>query len=277
MWRGLGVLGLAVAAAGCGGTASPAIVSSGKSAAAALTARANPTAPLRIAARSHVQHDPTAPAPASTGPLPGGAVPGIFAGATSQGRHLNLDVNASGSAVVALHFSIAYRCTQASHVSLRVAVYRPLRQWEILDSEHRGFSEWFTGPIGHDFHVIGTFAQDGRSLTGTLHSLLWNPRLGTCDSGHLHYSAKLVHRPVAQPATRAITLTEYHSVEPGTPITGVVARFGPPPDHESFSPSHTIVDPYPLNGGLTYIRRGHPRQQLCFVGRDGRIVPFGAC
>jgi hypothetical protein len=194
-----------------------------------------------------------------------------------SGRYLNLEVNAGGSAVVAFHFSIAFRCSQASHVSVRVAVYRPLRQWEIFDSDHRGFSEWFTGPIGHDFHVVGTFAQAGRSLTGTLHSLLSNSRLGNCDSGHLHYSAKLIHRPVTRPATRAITLTEYHSVEPGTPITAVVARFGPPPDHESFSPSHTIVDPYPLDEGLTYIRRGHPKQQLCFVGRDGRIVSFGAC
>lgn len=213
---------------------------------------------------------PGAPPPCGAHPCFGAAATGWFAGATSQHRPLALAVGNRGSAVPELRFTIAYRCTAGARV-LRVAVYRPLAAWEILDSGGRGFSDWFSGPIGHDFHVTGTFATDGRSLTGTLHSRLRSPIAGVCDSGRVTFTAAATGRPARVAAGHAITLRAFEAIRLGTPAGGVVARLGSPADREAFDPAGLVGDPYPRRGLLVYARRGHPGAQLSFVLRGGRV------
>lgn len=227
-----------------------------------------------------------APTASSAGQLAHAAAAlGGFAGETSQGRRITIQVNdgaAAGltindapSAVFAVNFSIVYRCTRASHVSLRVNVLRPVDAWQIEDAGGRGFSDWFSGPIGHDFHIIGTFTQDGRAVSGTLHSLLVSTRRGRCDSGRVSFQASLVRPPVSPPSSGAITLAQYRSVQLGTTARAVVAFIGLPADRETFAPADFVEHPIALNGSLLYTRRDHPHQVLGFIVRGGRVVSRG--
>jgi hypothetical protein len=188
--------------------------------------------------------------------------------------------------VTALRFSITYGCTSGRALTLRALILRPDQSWGIVDrsggpaaSGVFGFSDWFSGPIGHDFHVTGTFSASRDTVTGTLHSLLLRAgRRGRCDSGPLRFRASLAAAPFKLPQLREITLSQYHEVPSGITTAAVERRLGAPNDRDIFHPAGVITTTIPsgVPGArqtwLDYRWRGHPRRYFQFFFRADRLI-----
>jgi hypothetical protein len=209
------------------------------------------------------------------------AQPGLYVGSTSQGRYLHLVVGEDSGSVVELRFAIAYRCAGDRRLKLRALVLRTAHPWQTGDTGGRGFCDWFSGPIGHDFHVTGTFSTSRQTLAGTLHSLLLSSRSGRCDTGSVPFAASFTRSHVSLPAGGSITLAQYQRLPEGLTVAGVERRVGPPADRESFAPAGVIqVDlPNGIPGGyascLGYAWRDHPHRSFSLFPRRSahRQVP----
>ncbi len=205
------------------------------------------------------------------GGCPGAAPAGAFSGLTSQDHHIRLDVAPGGGAVIAVRFTLLAICPRG-RVSLQVIVRRGADPWAILDSGGRGFSDWFAGPIGHAFHLTGTFSTDRRTATGTLHLRARLSNRGMCDSGHVDWAARTAPgRRLAPERGGAITLTAYRSVAVGTPVAAVLARLGAPADRVTIVPAGLLSE-YGHAGGLVYRRAGRAKDLLSYGIRRGRIA-----
>jgi hypothetical protein len=199
-------------------------------------------------------------------------------GQTSQGAHLEIQVDRKRSDVTAVRFSISYACTGRRHLKLHVLVLRPDDSWAIVDRTPLavlGFSDWFSGPIGHDFHITGTFSADSTALTGTLHSVL---RLGhnRCDTGHLQYRAALGSQPFQLPAETSLTRSQYRRLPSGITIGAAERVLGPPNDRDVFHPTGVISNTLPGGASQTWLDyrwRGHPHRYFQFLFRAGRLIP----
>lgn len=210
-----------------------------------------------------------------------------YAGVTAQGRRLDLVIDRPRDAVVAARFSIAYRCPAHRSLTLRVLILRPHDSWALVNrlppAAGRpliGFSDWFSGPAGHDFHITGTLSSDRSRVTGTLHSRLADAGgFERCDSGHLGYHAVLGATRLALPATRSITLAQFRHLPSGITTAETARRFGAPDDHDSFRPAGVVANSLPTGvpgAGQTwmdYAWRGHPRRFFQFFFRAGRLIP----
>ena len=213
---------------------------------------------------------PTRPNPFP--PVKQPALPGLYLGRTSQGHYLHVVVGPDRASVVELRFAIAYQCADRRRLALRALVLRAAHPWQIGDTGGRGFSDWFSGPIGHDFHITGTLSTSRRTLTGTLHSLLLDSPHGRCDSGPMRFAASFARSRVALPAGGSITLSQYQRVPNGLSIAEVETRLGPPADRERFQPAGVIAVDQPTGvpgayeGCLGYLERDYPHRpfSLCF-------------
>ena len=189
--------------------------------------------------------------------------------------------------VTALRFSIVYRCTGQRELKLRALILRPDQAWAIVDRSGSaahgdvfGFSDWFSGPIGHDFHITGTLSANREAVTGTLHSLLLGAgRAGTCDSGPLRFQASIAGALFKVPRPREITLTQYRAVPAGATAAAAQQRLGSPNDREIYQPAGVITTTIPSGvpgAGQTWLDyrwRGHQHRYFQFFFRGHRLLP----
>ncbi len=209
----------------------------------------------------------------------------LYAGQTTQRAKLALQVDRHRSVVTALRFSISYLCRAAHGVTLRGLILRPDDSWAIVDRSSpdsqvavMGFSDWFSGPNGHDFHITGTLSADGSAVTGTLHSLLRGGRAGRCDSGHLRYRAVVAAGRFPVPALVRLTRSQYRRLPSGTTIAAAERVLGAPNDRDIFAPANVILGTLPSGvpgAGQTWLDyrwRGHPHHYFQFFFRAGRLL-----
>lgn len=211
-----------------------------------------------------------------------------YAGSTTQQLAFGLVVDARYRMVVtALRFSLTYTCTNGRGLTLQALILRPDESWAIVQrspgptpSGVVGFSDWFSGPIGHDFHVTGTFSTNKDTVTGTLHSLLLSAgRFGRCDSGPVRYRAPLVAARFTLPNPAQITLAQYHEVPSGITTAAVERRLGVPDDRDIFHPAGVVTTTIPSGvpgSGQTWLDyrwRGHRGRYFQFLFRAGRLIP----
>jgi hypothetical protein len=181
--------------------------------------------------------------------------------------------------VNALRFSIAYKCSGGHALTLGAFILRPDQSWEVVDSSGFGFSDWFSGPIGHDFHVSGTFSASRETVTGTLHSLLLQAgSRGRSDSWPLSLGASAVVAPFALPMPSQITLAQFQHIPTGITTAAVERRLGAPDDRDVFHPAGMIATTIPsgvpgsAQTWLDYAWRGHLFRYFQFSFRRDRII-----
>ena len=203
---------------------------------------------------------------------------GTYAGLTSQHQPIRLAVAAAGASVKAVRFKINYTCTDGSRFALTAFIYRLATPWIVEDNHGRGFSDWFGGPVGHDFHITGTFTVSGDAVRGTLHSLLLDDRPHTrCDSGHLSFRARPSPVRFRLPRTAQLTLAQFQAPHNGIRVGDLEAQLGPPANDDIYDPPGIIVSGFPegvphaSETCLYYLWHDHPRRSFQFCFHNGRL------
>lgn len=207
----------------------------------------------------------------------------VYRGLTSQHRTITVVVDRGREVVTALRFSIGYACSEHRVLTLRALILRPDDSWALVarwPSSVIGFSDWFSGPSGHDFHVTGTLATDASSLNGTIHSLLRGAGQRTgCDSGHLRFRAALSTSRAGLPVPASLTLHQYKALPSAITIASAQRILGPANDRDIFSPAGVITATVPSGPAgsrqswLDYRWTAHPRHYFQFFFRRGRLLP----
>lgn len=220
---------------------------------------------------------------AGTHQAPGRLV--VYQGLTSQRARIAFVVDRGRSVITALRFSMVYACPRHRMLRLQALILRPDDAWGLVQrwpATVIGFSDWFSGPGGHDFHVTGTLSTDAGVLSGTLHSLLRaaGPRTG-CDSGQLRFHAALTASRPRLPVPVSLTLHQYKTLPSGITIASARRTLGPPNDRDVFRPARVIADtamygpPGSRQSWLDYRWKGHPRRYFQFFFRAGRLLAHG--
>lgn len=210
----------------------------------------------------------------------------VYRGATSQRAHIAFVVDRGRDAITALRLAVVYRCARHRSLRLRALVLRPDGAWALIarwPTAIVGFSDWFSGPDGHDFHITGTLPPGARSMTGTIHSLLVHAgQLGRCDSGHVHFQAALTTARLRLPTPVAITMRQYKALPSGITIASAQRRLGAANDREIFTPGGTIAltlpsgPPGAQSSWLDYRWKGHPARYFQFFFRAGHLLAHEA-
>lgn len=216
-------------------------------------------------------------------PAPGATV--VYRGLTSQHGRIGFVVDRGRSVVTALWFAMVYSCPRHHLLRLHALILRPDDAWGLVErwpTTVIGFSDWFSGPDGHDFHVTGTLSTDASVLSGTIHSLLRAAGRRTgCDSGHLRFHAALTAARPGLPVPVSLTLRQYKALPSGITIAAAQRILGPPNDREIFRPARVIANTatYGPAGSrqswLDYRWKGHPPRYFQFFFHAGRLLSHG--
>lgn len=225
---------------------------------------------------------PRAPMRQATALKPAPVAVVVYQGLTSQHAKIGFVVDRGRSAITALRFSVGYACPRHRLLRLHALILRPDDAWRLVErwpTTVIGFSDWFSGPDGHDFHVTGTLSRDASVLSGTIHSLLRAAGRRTgCDSGHLRFQAALTASRLGLPVAVKLTLHQYKALPSGITIASARRILGPPNDRDIFSPTRVVADtatygpPGSRQSWLDYRWKGHPRRYFQFSFHAGRLL-----
>jgi hypothetical protein len=116
--------------------------------------------------------------------------PGIYRGATTQGRPIILRVTSSRNAISKLKFGFRLRCTRRRAPAYTFAPRISPQGWDFDAASGLDFSHSFNDSSGEHYHLAGAFTPGG-AAAGTLTTRWRSHRYGNCSAGPLHWTAHL--------------------------------------------------------------------------------------